>query len=134
MEAKAHLLLFNMHLYDSTVPSGDAYKVHLQLSQLGTSYKVTSLHILPPLSESHKSDFLAINPNGKVPALKLDDGTVLAESNAILFYLAEGTPYLPDNRVGRAQVLQCMFFEQFSGDPYVVCSTYRRRVIMAYVP
>lgn len=123
-----------MHLYDSTVPSGNAYKVHLLLSQLGTPYTVTSLHILPPASESHRPDFLAINPNGKVPTLKLDNGSVLSESNAILFYLAEGTPYLPDDNVERAQVLQWMFFEQFSHAPYVVCSTYRRRMTMTYGP
>jgi hypothetical protein len=80
-----------MHLYDSTVPSGNAYKVHLLLSQLGSPYTVTSLHIFPPHSEAHQPEFLAINPNGKVPALRLDDGTVLTESNAILSYLTEGT-------------------------------------------
>ncbi|KAF3038429.1 Glutathione S-transferase 5 [Didymella keratinophila] len=108
-----------MQLYDSTVPSGNAYKVHLLLSHLETPYTVTSLHILPPHSESHELDFLAINPNGKVPALRLDDGIVLTESNAILFYLADGTPYLPADKLERAQVLQWMFFEQFSHEPYV---------------
>lgn len=118
-----------MHLYDSTVPSGNAYKVHLLLSQLDTPYAVTSLRILPPHSESHQPDFLAINPNGKVPALRLDDGTVLTESNAILFYLAEGTPYLPDDKLERAQVLQWMFFEQFSHEPFLVRPSYRKGVV-----
>ncbi|CAO2649992.1 Nn.00g012840.m01.CDS01 [Neocucurbitaria sp. VM-36] len=114
-----------MHLYDSSVPSGNAYKVHLLLSHLNTTYKQTSLNILATPSESRKPEFLAINPNGHVPALILDDGTVLTESNAILFYLAEGSCYLPDDRLKRAQVLQWMFFEQFSHEPYVAKWKYR---------
>jgi len=114
-----------MQLYDSTVPSGNAYKVHLLFSHLEAPYTVTSLRILPPRSGSHEWHFLAINPNGKVPALRLDDGTVLTESNATLFYLADGTPYLPDDKLERAQVLQWMFFEQFSHEPYVVRLSHR---------
>lgn len=109
-----------MHLYDSTVPSGNAYKVQLLLTQLNIAYEQTSLDILATPSESRKPEFLAINPNGHVPALVLDDGSTLTESNAILFYLAEGTSYLPDDKFKRAQVLQWMFFEQDSHKPYVV--------------
>jgi glutathione S-transferase len=99
-----------MHLYDSVIPSGNAYKVHLLLSQLKSPYKVTSLRLHPPHLESHTPDFLKINANGKVPALRLDNGTVLTE----------GTRYLPEGKVERAKVLQWMLFEQFSHAPFVV--------------
>jgi len=64
-------------------------------------------------------EFLSKNPNGRIPTLELDDGTCLAESNAILWYLAERSPFVPDGRIARAQVLQWMFFEQYSHEPYV---------------
>ncbi len=108
-----------MRLYESTIPSGNAYKVSLLLAQLGIQHETTELDILATPSETRLPAFLAKNPNGRVPALELDDGTVLAESNAILFYLAEGTPYLAGDRLGRAQMLQWMFFEQYSHEPYV---------------
>jgi glutathione S-transferase len=108
-----------MRLFDSTIPSGNAYKVHLLLHQLGIAYDAVELDILASLSETRRPEFLAKNPNGRIPLLELDDGTYLPESNAILFYLAEGTPLLPDTRIGRAQTLQWMFFEQYSHEPYV---------------
>ena len=74
--------------------------------------------------------FLAKNPNGRIPTLELDDGTFLAESDAILWYLAEGTPFLPADRLGRAQVLQWMFFEQYSHEPYVATP----RFIVRHLP
>jgi glutathione S-transferase len=65
--------------------------------------------------ETHAPGFLeSVNPDGKVPGLELEDGTMLPESGAILYYLAEGTPYLPEGRLERAQVLRWMFFEQYS--------------------
>ncbi len=64
-----------------------------------------------------------------MPALELEDGTVLAESNAILFYLAEGTPWLPDSRLGRAQALQWMFFEQYSHEPFIAVARYIRHLL-----
>lgn len=108
-----------MRLFDSTIPSGNAYKVHLILAQLGLKYETVLLDILAQPSETRRPEYLAKNPNGRIPALELDDGTVLAESNAILFYLAEGTQYLPSDRLERAQALQWMFFEQYSHEPYV---------------
>lgn len=69
-------------------------------------------------------EFLALNPNGKVPVLELGDGRVLPESNAILCYLAEGTPYLPSERFAKAQVLQWLFFEQYSHEPYVAVARF----------
>lgn len=108
-----------MRLYDSTIPSGNAYKVHLLLHQLGIAYETTELDILASPSETRRPEFLKKNPNGRIPLLELDDGRLLPESNAILFYLAEGTPLLSGTRYGRAETLQWMFFEQYSHEPYV---------------
>ena len=108
-----------MKLYDSTIPSGNSYKVHLLLSQLGIAYDVEDLDILADPSQTREPKFLAKNPNGRIPVLELDNGTCLAESNAILYYLADGTQYLPTGRLLRAQTLQWLFFEQYSHEPYV---------------
>jgi glutathione S-transferase len=69
--------------------------------------------------QTRTPEFLLINPNGKVPALRLPDGTILTESNAILWFLAENTPFLPESRLLRAQTLQWMFFEQYSHEPFI---------------
>lgn len=114
-----------MHLYDSTIPSGNAYKVQLLLSHLKIDYTITSLNILATPSETRTPEFLKLNPNGRIPTLVLDDGTPLAESNAILFYLADGTRYLPEDKLERAKVLQWLFFEQYSHEPYVAVWKYR---------
>jgi glutathione S-transferase len=108
-----------MRLYDSTIPSGNAYKVRLLLAQLGIGYEVTDLDILSSPPETRRPEFLAVNPNGRIPVLEFDDGRRLAESNAILFYLSEGTPFLSHDRFERAETLQWMFFEQYSHEPYV---------------
>ncbi|KAF2263576.1 glutathione S-transferase domain-containing protein [Lojkania enalia] len=108
-----------MRLYESTLPSGNAYKVILLLAHLGISYETTFLDILATPSETQTEAFLKLNPNGRIPILLLDDGTSLAESNAILFYLSEGTKYLPRDKLERAKVLQWLFFEQYSHEPYV---------------
>jgi glutathione S-transferase len=108
-----------VRFYESTIPSGNAYKVSLLLAQLGLDVPVTALDILASPSETRRPEFLAKNPNGRIPVLELDDGSFLAESNAILYYLASGTPFLPDDPLGRARALQWMFFEQYSHEPYV---------------
>ena len=105
-----------MHLFDN-LDSGNGYKVRLLLAQLGLSYRWTNLDL--DKGETRRPEFLKRNPNGRIPTLELDDGTNLAESNAILWYLAEGTAFVPNDRVGRAQTLQWMFFEQYSHEPYV---------------
>jgi glutathione S-transferase len=93
--------------------SGNAYKVRLLLGILGTRCEVVDYDTKG--GETHTPSYLEkINPDGKVPVLELDDGTMLPESGAILLYLAEGTPYLPEDKVERAQVFRWMFFEQFS--------------------
>jgi len=110
-----------MHLYDH-LDSGNGYKVRLLLAQLGLPYGWTELDI--DAGATRRPEFLKRNPNGRVPTLELDDGTHLAESNAILWYLAEGTAFVPGDRLGRAQVLQWMFFEQYSHEPYVATPRY----------
>ena len=98
-----------LRLYDNR-ESRNGYKVVLLLSQLGTPFERIELDIFK--GESRTPEYLAKNPAGKIPALELEDGTVLAESGAILWYLAEGTDFLPDDRIGRAQVLRWICFEQ----------------------
>jgi glutathione S-transferase len=103
-------------LYDY-LDSGNGFKIRLLLAQLLVPYRWIELDILS--NETRTPQFLTKNPNGRIPALQLDDGTVLAESNAIVWYLAEGSPFIPTERLQRAQVLQWMFFEQYSHEPYV---------------
>jgi glutathione S-transferase len=110
-----------MVLYDY-LDSGNGFKIRLLLAQLGKTYRWVELDILR--SETRTPEFLAKNPNGRIPTLELDDGTCLAESNAILWYLAEGSSFIPADRVQRAQVLQWMFFEQYSHEPYVATARY----------
>ena len=108
-------------LYDY-LPSGNGYKVRLLLTLLGLPFERVELDI--DRAETRTPAYLAKNPDGRIPALELETGEVLAESNAILFYLADGTPYLPDDRWLRAQTLQWMFFEQYSHEPYVAVARY----------
>ena len=105
-----------LRLYDY-LASGNAYKVRLLLHQLGIPFERVETDIVR--GETRTPEFLARNPNGRIPTLELEDGTHLAESNAILFYLAEGTPFLPATRLERALVLQWMCFEQYSHEPNI---------------
>ncbi len=105
-----------LRLYDY-FESGNAYKVRLLLSQLGVPFERVHVDILR--GETRTPGFLARNPNHRVPVLEWPDGRRLAESDAILFHLAQGTAYLPDDPFERAQVLQWMFFEQYSHEPYI---------------
>jgi glutathione S-transferase len=114
-------------LYDY-LDSGNGYKIRLLLAQLGTPYRYLELDIIK--GESRTPQFLARNPNGRIPLLELADGRCLPESDAILWYLAEGTRFLPVERFERAQVLQWMFFEQYSHEPYVATP----RFIMRHLP
>jgi len=114
-------------LYDY-LDSGNGYKARLLLARLGTPYRWIELDILS--NQTRTPQFLAKNPNGRIPALELEDGTCLAESDAILWYLAEGTAWLPSERLQRAQVLQWMFFEQYSHEPYVATP----RFILKHLP
>ena len=102
--------------------SGNCYKVKLALTQLGLPFTWVPIDIMK--AESRTPEFLAKNPNGRVPMLELDDGTCLAESNAVLWYLGEGTPLVPSDRLARARTLQWMFFEQYSHEPNIATSRY----------
>ena len=110
-----------MHLFDN-LDSGNCYKIRLLLAQLELDCRWTEVDI--DLGETRTAEFLRRNPNGKVPTLELDDGAHLAESNAILWYLAAASPFLPGDRFASAQVLQWMFFEQYSHEPYVATPRY----------
>jgi len=105
-----------LRLYDY-LPSGNGYKVRLVLTQLAVPFERLELDILK--GQTRTLEFLAKNPNGRIPLLECENGQFLAESDAILFYLAEGTPLLPAERFERAQVLQWMFFEQYSHEPNI---------------
>lgn len=105
--------------------SGNCYKVKLLLTQLGLAYRWQETDTRQ--GATHTPEYLALNPAGKVPLLVLDDGRTLPESNAILCYLAEGSALWPVDRFARAQVLQWMFFEQYSHEPYIAVARAIRR-------
>lgn len=97
--------------------SGNCHKPALLMRQLGIPFRWVEVDILR--GGSRTPEFLAKNPNGRVPLLQLEDGRCLAESNAMLCYLAEGSPLYPAESWTRAQVLQWLFFEQYSHEPYI---------------
>ena len=102
--------------------SGNCYKALLVASMLDLPLEWVEIDLFK--GDTRTPAFLAKNPNGKVPLLELDDGRVLPESNAILCYLAEGSPLLPQGRFERAEVLQWLFFEQYSHEPYVAVARF----------
>jgi glutathione S-transferase len=116
-----------MVLYDYS-DSGNGYKARLLLALLDVPYELRELDIMAGATRT--PEFLSINPNGRIPTLVLDDGTALPESNAILCYLADGTSFWPASRLPRAQVLQWLFFEQYSHEPYVATP----RFILRHLP
>jgi len=98
--------------------SGNGYKVRLLLTQLGIPFQRIEYDITR--DETRTPGFLEnVNANGRIPVLETEEGTLLPESNAILFFLAEGTPFLPDDRLDKARTLQWMFFEQYSHEPNI---------------
>jgi glutathione S-transferase len=105
-----------LRLYDYW-ESGNCYKVRLLLSQLGLSFERVHLDILK--GETREPEFVAKHPNHRVPLLEWPDGRRLAESNAILWHLAESSPFIPQEAWPRAQILQWMFFEQYSHEPNI---------------
>ncbi len=108
-------------LYDSQV-SGNCYKVRLLFAHLGLEYERREVDVI---DRSGRRELLGgLNPALRVPTLVLDDGRTLAESNAIICYFAEESEYLPDDRFERAQVLQWLFFEQYSHEPYIAVARF----------
>ena len=110
-----------IRLYDY-LDSGNGYKVRLLLTQLAIPFERIELNITK--GETRTPEFLRKFPNGRIPAVELDDGKLLFESNAIISYFAEGTPFMPADRFQRAQVLQWLFFEQYSHEPYIASVRY----------
>src|SRR5688572_28816493 len=104
------------------IQSGNCYKVKLLLSFLDLPHQWILINILA--GDTRKPEFLARNPNGKIPLLELADGRCLSESNAILNYLAAGSAYLPDDVFLLAKVQQWQFFEQYSHEPYIAVARY----------
>ena len=110
-----------MLLYNSAV-SGNCYKVRLLLAHLGLGYETVELSVV---DRSDRADVLGeLNPGLRVPTLVLDDGRPLGESNAILWYLGEGTQYVPTDPYERAHVLQWQFFEQYSHEPHIAVARF----------
>lgn len=114
-------------LYDF-LPSGNGYKIRLLLTQLGLPFDYVELDITQ--GETRTDEYLAKNANGRIPLLELEPDTYLAESNAILMYLAEETDFLPAGKLDRARVLQWLFFEQYSHEPNIATP----RFWLHYVP
>ncbi|CAN7693492.1 glutathione S-transferase family protein [Mesorhizobium amorphae] len=99
------------------IDSGNCYKPRLLMAKLGIAF--TNVEVSSHTGDTRKADYVAKNPNAMVPLLELDDGRRLAESNAILLYLAEGTRFLPADRYQRGLAYQWLFFEQYSHEPYI---------------
>lgn len=110
-----------MKLYDY-LPSGNSYKVRLLMSYLGIHYDWVNLDIIK--GDTQTQAYKAKNPAGQIPLLELADGRRIAESNAILFFLAEGTPYWPQNAFDQAKALQWMFFEQYKHEPTIAVARF----------
>src|SRR5216684_2341414 len=110
-----------IRLYDYLI-SGNGYKVRLLLTQLEIPFERIELNITK--GETRTPEFLRKFPNGRIPAVEFDDGKLLFESNAIIAYFAEGTPFMPTDRFQRAQILQWLFFEQYSHEPYIASVRY----------
>lgn len=108
-------------LYDY-LPSGNGYKVRLTLKQLQHAFRYVDMDIMEGATRTES--FLKKNPNGRIPTLEYAPGEFLFESNAIMYYLAEGTHLLPESRLHRAQVLQWLFFEQYSHEPFIAVSRF----------
>lgn len=102
--------------------SGNCYKIQLACAELGIDYRWKEVDILA--GETRTPEFLAMNPNGKIPVAAIGDGRYLAESNAILCWLADGSPLAGATRFEKALVLQWMFFEQYSHEPNIATSRF----------
>jgi len=127
MTAQKHLCELNaskgppMKIYGDS-KSGNCYKVQLTCSLLAIDHDWIEVDILS--GDTNSDAFLAKNPNGKIPLLELEDGVYLPESNAIIDYLAAGSPLFPGEPLPQARVLQWQFFEQYSHEPYIAVARF----------
>ncbi|PHS14051.1 MAG: glutathione S-transferase [Kangiella sp.] len=110
-----------MKIY-ADIQSGNCYKIKLLCSLLDIEHEWIHINILE--KETHTQEFLNKNPNGKIPLLELEDGRCLSESNAILNYLSEGTPFSSTDTFNKAKILQWQFFEQYSHEPYIAVARF----------
>ncbi|MEG4799339.1 glutathione S-transferase family protein [Microcoleus sp. ARI1-B5] len=111
--------MFKLYEYS---PSGNCYKVRLLLTQIHLPFERREIDILK--GESRTTEFLLKNPNGRIPVLEIEPGQFLFESNAIMFYLSEGTEFFPSDKFERALVMQWLFFEQYSHEPFIATSRF----------
>jgi glutathione S-transferase len=111
-----------MYVLHQMQESGNCYKVRLTARQVGIAIKLREYGMKD--GSTRTPAFLAMNPNGRVPLLELGDGRFLPESGAIIHFLAEGSHLIPDSKWDRAQMLQWMFFEQYSHEPYIAVARY----------
>lgn len=111
--------MFKLYEYP---PSGNCYKIRLLLTQLEIPFERIPVDIVR--GETRTPKFLEKNPNGKIPLLEIEPGKYLPESNAILYYLSQNTPFFPTDSFEQAQVMQWMFFEQYSHEPNIATSRY----------
>ncbi|MEM9533434.1 MAG: glutathione S-transferase, partial [Pseudomonadota bacterium] len=107
--------------------SGNCYKIQLALALLNLPYRWEEVDILT--GATREPDFLARNPNGRVPTAEVAPGQFLAESNAILLYFGEGTTLVPEQRWPRATLFQWLFFEQYSHEPYIAVARFINRFL-----
>ncbi len=115
-----------MKIYGDSI-SGNCLKVKWVADSLGLSYDWIETDIL--VGQSRTPEYLAMNPAGQVPAVVLDDGRPLAQSNAIILHLAEGSPLIPRDAYERARMLEWMFWEQYSHEPYVAVARFQVRYL-----
>ncbi|GAB4195691.1 MAG: glutathione S-transferase family protein [Wenzhouxiangellaceae bacterium] len=126
-EASSAAAVDERPLVYGTSYSGNCYKVALTLRQSGQPFRWREIDILR--NETRQEDFLALNANGKVPTVHWPDGRVLAESNAIMVYLASGSDLWPQAPWAQAQALQWLFFEQYSHEPYIAVARFIQRCL-----
>jgi glutathione S-transferase len=107
--------------------SGNCLKVKWTAEKLGIPYRWIDVDLLK--GESHTPAFLAMNPVGKVPTVLLEDGRPLAESNAIILHLAEGSALIPKDPYARAKMLEWLFWEQYSHEPYIAVARFQRHLL-----
>ncbi|GAA0868979.1 glutathione S-transferase family protein [Brevundimonas basaltis] len=109
------------------IRSGNCLKVKWLLDSLGHDYRWVETDVMAGATRS--PDFLARNPAGQVPAVVLDDGRTLAQSNAIIGFFGEGTPWLPTDPWARAKVYEWLFWEQYSHEPYIAVARFQRALL-----